>query len=217
MATVIKGGLRGQAGTALTFEDLQSLGGQRPEDGCEAAAALLAAARSEADDIRAQALREGREAGRDEARRLADAQAAGVVAAVQPLVQQVAGELAQLRQTWLAQWERQAVRLATGIAERIVRRELERQPEICTALVAEALELVAGKPDLRIVLNPEDFRAHGETISRLATELAGVARSAVVADPSVSRGGCRVETSHGVVDQTLEAQLARIERELIQP
>jgi flagellar biosynthesis/type III secretory pathway protein FliH len=33
-------------------------------------------------------------------------------------------------------------------------------------------------------------------------------------DPSITRGGCRLETRHGVIDQQLETQLARIEAEL---
>ena len=35
-----------------------------------------------------------------------------------------------------------------------------------------------------------------------------------MADPEIARGGCRVETRFGTIDQQFEAQLARIEEEL---
>jgi flagellar biosynthesis/type III secretory pathway protein FliH len=38
--------------------------------------------------------------------------------------------------------------------------------------------------------------------------------SAVVADESISPGGCRIETRYGEVDQQIEAQLRRIEEDL---
>ena len=36
----------------------------------------------------------------------------------------------------------------------------------------------------------------------------------IIAEASVSPGGCRVETRFGTIDQTFEAQLARVEEEL---
>jgi flagellar assembly protein FliH len=213
MATVIKGGLT-EHDDAFCFAELRPPRHNVLEQARADAAEILATAHAEAILIRADAERLGSEAGRDEAKRQLATQAAAVVDAVRPVVQHLASELAQQRQAWLAQWEQQAVRLAAAIAGRVVRRELTRQPDIPVALVAEALELVAGKPDLRILLNPEDRRACGAQIALLAADLAGVAETAVQEDPSIARGGCRIETRHGTIDQTLEAQLERIEREL---
>ena len=47
-----------------------------------------------------------------------------------------------------------------------------------------------------------------------AKEFAGLGTAEVVADSQVTRGGCRTETSFGVIDQQVEAQLARIEEDL---
>ena len=43
--------------------------------------------------------------------------------------------------------------------------------------------------------------------------MSGLGETQIVADASVSPGGCRVETRFGTVDQTFEAQLARVEEE----
>ena len=39
---------------------------------------------------------------------------------------------------------------------------------------------------------------------------------AIVADPEITTGGCRVETQFGMIDQQFEAKLERIEEELTQ-
>jgi flagellar biosynthesis/type III secretory pathway protein FliH len=45
-------------------------------------------------------------------------------------------------------------------------------------------------------------------------ELARVGGAEVIADETISSGGCRVDTRSGAIDQQFEAQLARIEEEL---
>ena len=44
--------------------------------------------------------------------------------------------------------------------------------------------------------------------------MAGLGETQIVADAAISPGGCRVETRFGAIDQTFEAQLARVEEEL---
>jgi len=214
MATVIKAIGQGSGQVAFPFTDLSRQRESYLDQARAEAAGLITAAQVQADQIRADAQHIGHAAGLASAQRIIDAQAAALVASVEPLLRQITAELTQARQSWLAQWELQAVQLATSIAGRVIRRELERQPDIPLRLVTEALNLVAGKPDIRILLSPGDHRQWGEQVSRLAATMAGVAHAAVVADPSISCGGCRIETRHGTIDQTIEAQLERIQHEL---
>ena len=109
---------------------------------------------------------------------------------------------------------RQAVHLAVAIAGRICRKELTRQPDITPQLVREALEMAGNTGRVRLLLNPDDHSALGRQIERVAGEAARLGTTELVADPRISRGGCRVETEFGAIDQQLEAQLARIEQEL---
>jgi flagellar assembly protein FliH len=138
----------------------------------------------------------------------------GQLATVLPALQKTVEEIHHAKQAWLAQWERSAVHLAAAIAARVIRRELERKPDIPLALVREALELAAGQSHVRVHLHPEDHRAIAEQVEMLAAEMASLGDAELVANADVSRGGCRVETRFGVIDQQFEAQLARIEEEL---
>ena len=78
----------------------------------------------------------------------------------------------------------------------------------------EALELAAGGSQVRIHINPADHQTLRPQIEMLVRETSGVGTAELIADPEVTSGGCRVETRFGVIDQQLEAQLARIEEEL---
>ncbi len=64
----------------------------------------------------------------------------------------------------------------------------------------------------------EDFLATtwapGMTHPLLLAEFSALGPTEIIADAQISRGGCRVDTRFGVIDQQFEAQLARIEEEL---
>ena len=100
------------------------------------------------------------------------------------------------------------------MAARVCRRELERQPEIPLQLVKEALQLAAGSPSVRVLLNPADLASLGNQLQQLAAEISRLAPAELVADERIARGGCRVETQYGAIDQQFESQLNRIEQEL---
>jgi flagellar assembly protein FliH len=100
------------------------------------------------------------------------------------------------------------------MAGRIVRSELQRRPEITLTLVREALELAAGSPGIRLHLNPEDHKTLGTQVSSLISAMSGIGSAEIVSDATISRGGCRVETRFGTIDQQFESQLKRIEEEL---
>jgi flagellar biosynthesis/type III secretory pathway protein FliH len=80
--------------------------------------------------------------------------------------------------------------------------------------VREALDLAAGSPQVQLRMNPADHQALKSQIETIVQEFSRLSQVNVVADASIGPGGCRLETQHGVIDQRIEAQLARIEAEL---
>jgi flagellar biosynthesis/type III secretory pathway protein FliH len=63
-------------------------------------------------------------------------------------------------------------------------------------------------------MNPDDLAAFGKRVRHVAGELGRLGDVKIVADPEITKGGCRVDTRFGTIDQQFEAQLARIELEL---
>jgi flagellar biosynthesis/type III secretory pathway protein FliH len=195
---------------AFNFDDLTARAAEHVSQANAAAAKIVAEAQEQADAIRQQAAEEGRQAANRAARQTVAEQLAPVLSALR----QAAMDLQAAKQTWLAHWESSAVRLASAIAARIVRGELHRQPEITLAWVREALELAAGSPNVRVLLNPQDHKKLGTQVRALTEAMSGLGDAQVTADATIERGGCRVETRFGTIDQQCESQLKRIEEEL---
>jgi flagellar assembly protein FliH len=121
-------------------------------------------------------------------------------------------ELAGLRRQILHHSEQQLVQLALALARRVVRRELAADDELLEALARVALERLGEARPATIRLNPEDFaRAAAGRLEQWAA-----AHVSVVSDPSVSRGGCIVESPFGFVDAGIEAQLQELAGALLE-
>jgi type III secretion protein L len=175
--------------------DAQRAAAQIIADGQREAERLLAAARADAERLRAVAAAEGREAG---------------LATVTELLIGARSLVARARDGAAGDLRALAVR----IAERILGRTLELSPGAVTDVAAQAMTLVGKPRQVLMRCHPEDLAALEAARPRLR---AAAARAEVIAlrpDPSLSRGGCVIETELGVVDARIEVQLEAIERAL---
>ena len=105
-----------------------------------------------------------------------------------PRCEQAVAELHHAKQAWISHWETGAVHLAAAIAARVIRRELRQQPEITLALVREALELAAGSPNVRLHLNPEDYKSLGVQVRTLIDAMSSLGDAEVTPDASDQPG-----------------------------
>lgn len=211
-------GSRGESSVAFQFEDVSEQARRRLDEANAEAAQILAAAQNEADAIRRRAEEEGiaaaRQAVEATVRERVERGVAAEIEAMAPVWAEIAEGLRAAKADWLANWQKAAVRVAGGIAQKIVRRQLDRQPEITVDLIREALELAAGSQRLRILLNPADHARWAKRAEALLQQFSGAAKATIAADRQITPGGCRIETEHGVIDQQVEWQLARITEEL---
>ena len=178
------------------------------------AAAIVAKARSEADEVRKRAEQEGLQQGMQSAERLLSQRIEQQLAAAVPALDKAVEGIRAARDEWQVYWDRNLLTLALGIARKLVRRELALAPEIALAWVREALELASRGNRLRLRIHPRDQQLLGEHLTRLVARTGREAETEVVADDSISTGGCKVETEFGEVDLQLESQLARLSEDL---
>lgn len=220
MSTIIKAGPPHSSGqsvgrVAFNFDDMAVQARGYLDQVRAQAAQILAEANQQAEAIRRQAEEQGRQAALRAVDRVMDEKVARQMKTVLPALHRAVEELQQARQAWLSHWQVSAVKVASAIARRVVRRELSQTPQITLDLVSEALQLAAGSADIAIHLNPRDAEALGAQVRQLTEALSPLSAARVVADAAVAEGGCLVETRFGVIDQQFEAQLKRIEEELI--
>ena len=214
MASVIKASAAHAADAGLfNFEDLARKRKVTSNRCAAQAAKILAQAQKDAAAIRQRAEQEGKQAALRSAEKMLDDKIGKQLVTLLPALKQAVDGIALARQNWLVHSEKTTVRVAAAIAARMIRRELKRTPEITLNLVREALEMAAGSTDIQVRLHPDDHR-HWPARSASGRRAFAAGSRQIVADPAIPRGGCRIETRFGTIDQQFEAQLARIEEEL---
>ncbi len=178
------------------------------------AAKIVQQAEQEAAKIRQDSERAGKAAAESAIERILDEKVAKQMQTLTPALAAAVQQIEDSRQDWLRLWETSATALACEIAKRIIRRELETQPEIAQEWLRDALQMCAGAAEITVRLNPIDRDTLGVQVQQLVDVFHTVAQANIVADESVSLGGCRIETEFGEIDNQLETQLSRLQQEL---
>lgn len=217
MAAIIKAAEQHQTGVipplqAYHFDDVGSVYLSRVRS---EAARLITEAKTQAAQIKAQAKKEGQQAAIDEVQKAFKDRLDQQLASTLSALGEAAKQISQSRQAWQQHWQQNAVALAAGMAKRICRQELTKQPEISAKWIQEALALAAGNGSIVLRLHPEDAKTFAAQVDAIKSRLAGIGQVQVTSDASISRGGCRVETDFGSLDQQLETQLDRLSQELL--
>jgi len=95
------------------------------------------------------------------------------------------------------------VELALIIARELVGAEVRRDPAPLVHLVERCLDEVAGESSIAVRLHPADRAA----LLAARPDLGKTPDLRLLEDPSLSRGGCAVESSRRLVDARLEERL----------
>lgn len=120
-------------------------------------------------------------------------------------------EVAALRTDLLHRSEKDIVRVALIIAERVLHREVSLDRELILAMAHIAIDRLGNRASATIRLHPADHAAL-MAVPR-AQPFAGAVE--IVADASVSRGGCLVQSDFGLIDLGVEAQLKEVSRAML--
>lgn len=218
----------GGAKIAFNFDDLEQRLDAHVENVRAETRRMIEDAEKEAEAVRLNAQKVGFDAGREAGLNVAERELQRRVEelanqlvderlrTVLPALKTAAERLAVERDRWLAEWETAAVRLSVAIAEKLVRHELRVRPDAGKEIVAGALELVSGAARIAVRMHPADLELFGEYVERASGALAACGEARFVADESVTRGGCVIESQHGTIDAQVETQLERITAELLQ-
>jgi flagellar assembly protein FliH len=171
--------------------------------------AVVAAARAEADQIRAQAREEGLAQGRAEGEAAARAEAHALL---QPALQAFAAAsdaLATERAEVAERVELQAVELALELAGKVVAGTIEAQPERVLDVVRGALRCLVERERVQVLVHPEDLAIARESMDRLRAELGGIEHVEVQEERRLGRGGAIVRTPDAEIDADLRTKLDR--------
>ena len=113
----------------------------------------------------------------------------------------------------IQQTESQLIELSLEVAGKLVA-EISLSPEAVAASVREALAQVEGTTEITVQLHPEDLALLEQVGAAERPSLPGVESVRLVATPTVTRGGCLVQTQFGVIDTQRETKLRNLRETL---
>ena len=105
-------------------------------------------------------------------------------------------------------------RTATALARQVVRSELVARPELIAQVASEAVNAVLlSARHIRVFVHPDDLAL----VQAGAGEALAARQGRLLADPALSRGGCRIESDLGSIDARIETRWAQAAATLGQP
>ncbi len=164
---------------------------------------LISRAREEAQSIKESAAKEGYQDGLSQAKADID-EVKNAITSFLGVKQEVFDRIAP-----------EIMGISVDIAKKIIKKELQQDPSIIIDNIMEVLKgLSKDEPKLILKVNPAQVSLLKSEIPSVLTEVGLDAKVMIIPDETIMEGGCIVETNNGVVDATIETQLAVISEAL---
>ena len=132
-------------------------------------------------------------------------------AEVQPVLERLSrclSELSALRPRMRRDAEKDLVKLSIAIARRVLHRELTLDPESIEGLIKVALDRLESRELCTVRVHPDQEAA----IRILLDRFSNAHKIEIISDKSLRLGDVLLETAHGSIDASVDAQLSEIER-----
>ena len=188
---------------------------------------LLAAAQTEAEQLKAEAhvnglaegMREGMARGMEQGCKAGEQQALGefrtqleaAIAALKAGAATLSTSRSELESRALAE----VVKLAIAIARRVTKRQGILDPQVLTANLQEAMKLVVQHAGLRIAVHPAQRQTLDGALPQLGLTWPSLKHVEIAEDATISPGGCRIITCQGSINADLDVQLDRVVVDLL--
>jgi flagellar assembly protein FliH len=155
--------------------------------------------------------REGYEEGLKQGVEIQKQEASRMVQALTDVIK----EMESVKQNILENAEHDIVELAVDLAEKVIHCEVLTNRDVITAVLKDAIKGIIDKEELKIRLNPIDYRYMLEIKSDFFQSVDGVKHVVFEEDESIQRGGAIIETLFGEVDARIDRQLGEMKTILI--
>jgi flagellar assembly protein FliH len=120
-------------------------------------------------------------------------------------------QINSIRETILNNSMAEMQNLVLVIAEKIIRHSVTEQDRTIVDTIEEAIHCAVKSDEFLIQVNPADLAVIKAKSKEFIGSISGLENIVVQANPSIERGGCRIDSSTSTVDATLAGQLQIIE------
>ncbi|MCL2789983.1 MAG: FliH/SctL family protein [Desulfobulbus sp.] len=109
--------------------------------------------------------------------------------------------------TMFARHRAEMINLIALLSEKIVRHELTTPRTVIAATLEAALDQAIESEEYYVTLHPDDLAVAEAKAPELIASIRGLSHLVFKTDASMTRGGCLLESSAGIVDASIELQL----------
>ena len=155
-------------------------------------------------------LEEARQQGIAEGRHQAEYEYGSAAAAMQL----ICGQLDELREVILKNSIGELRELVIAIAERIIRHSVTEQDQTIVSTVNEAIGKAVKSDEFLVFVHPDDYETIENRSGEMLSGINSLSNLSIKTDPSVERGGCRIESDKCTVDATIASQIDVVREEL---
>ncbi|MDH5542311.1 MAG: FliH/SctL family protein [Nitrospinota bacterium] len=120
------------------------------------------------------------------------------------------------REAFFNKSEKEMVDLVALTASEVIAGEIKTGPEVIKNIIRDTVKDVHSRQQITIKMNPADLGLAKDLSGELIQSFEAIEGVSLVGDPSITAGGCVVETNIGVLDSTLENRLMSIYKDLRQ-
>jgi len=160
--------------------------------------------------VEREAYEKGFEQGEKDGSELGEKKALKVLENIEKLLE----EIGHMRTEILKQCEKEVLEIIFVIGKKIIHHQLESDEEAIKGTLHHAVQLAAEKNKITLRVNPEDFDYVERLRPEFFTKFKELKSMTVTSDPSITRGGCLLETPYGDVDARIETQFDMIHQSL---
>ena len=175
---------------------------------------ILAKAKIEGESIKKQAYKEGKQSGYEAGYEEGLNKGQAIIDDLSRQKKAVIEEVKAIQRSVYQENEQAMISLAYTIAEQVIKKQVELDPALTSEIVKNVLQEAQAGESYFIFVNPEDVEKVVESKRQFVPLLPPGAILRVLADPEITRGGCRLETNLGFTDGTIESQLAEVKKAL---
>lgn len=116
-------------------------------------------------------------------------------------------EVDTLHQNLLEQSRGDMINLVIALSKKIIGRELTTGRDIIVDTLERAIELAIKHNEYDIWLHPDDLETAEKVVPKMISSVKKLEHITLKTDPSITRGGCKLDSNICTVDATIEAQL----------
>ncbi|MFT5698036.1 MAG: flagellar assembly protein FliH [Desulforhopalus sp.] len=126
----------------------------------------------------------------------------------------VCEQLDTVRETIITNSSNEFKEFALLIAEKIIRISLKEQDQTIIATIEEALQKAVKSDEFTVFIHPDDYQVVSDKSADLISGISGLNNIVIKTDPTLERGGAKIESENCIIDATVSSQFEAIRDEL---